>query len=405
MENLMDNKSEKKIYFFIYKYVDYIFLVLMGCLFFLFCVKSFYSEHGDMTLYLKPWYKILCKNHSLKEMYSIPNFNYTPIFSLMYYIESFIIGDGDKRAIFACKFPSMVCLMFTAIFSYLFVKKYYLKIKGGNNKSCLLVFFAILFNPSTLWNVCIWGQTDLIYVCFCIMALYFLYFINVPLAFLVLGIGFAFKMHAIFLLPVFICYAFEKRISLLNFSLFFIPYIISSIVVGLLGAPFEKAFFMFARPSHYFTAVSPNIGTLFGGVLFDNPNNAIYWYMIIMSFAIFLSIFYIFLKNKFSLNNLYFFVLFSFLSCVVAPYFLPGMHGRYFCLAETISIIFAFIAPKYLYVTVLVLFSSLPHYVWALTGNEVFPVKICSTIILLAIILLFRLVYKEKAKVQENEKK
>ena len=68
----------------------------------------------------------------------------------------------------------------------------------------VIPYGAVLFTPTVFINSGIWGQCDVIYSTFVILALYKLYHKKYLPAFILLGVGFAFKLQAVFVLPLFL---------------------------------------------------------------------------------------------------------------------------------------------------------------------------------------------------------
>lgn len=62
-------------------------------------------------------------------------------------------------------------------------------------------------------NLSVWGQCDSIYVTFVIWTIYFLYKEKYRKAFIFLGIAFAFKLQAVFIMPIVFYMYFTKKNS------------------------------------------------------------------------------------------------------------------------------------------------------------------------------------------------
>ncbi len=83
--------------------------------------------------------------------------------------------------------------------------------KKGINTVFNTVYTLVLFLPTVVVNSAYWGQCDSIYTYFAVMTLYYLYKDCPKRGFLMLGLGFAFKLQTVFILPFVICLYFAKR--------------------------------------------------------------------------------------------------------------------------------------------------------------------------------------------------
>lgn len=82
----------------------------------------------------------------------------------------------------------------------------------------MLVFALTTLLPQVVLNSSLWGQCDSVYGAFGVWAVYFLLHKKHAKAFLMLSIGFCFKLQIVFLLPLFvIVYFINKKFSILWF--------------------------------------------------------------------------------------------------------------------------------------------------------------------------------------------
>lgn len=94
------------------------------------------------------------------------------------------------------------------------------KIKGTKllTPQNLLAYSVLLLVPNTFLNSAFWGQCDFIYVTFLLLCTYFLVKENYPAAMIFYGIALAFKLQAIFFLPVLLIYYFASRkVNIMHF--------------------------------------------------------------------------------------------------------------------------------------------------------------------------------------------
>jgi len=77
---------------------------------------------------------------------------------------------------------------------------------------------GLLFIPIVIFNGALWKQCDAMYTCFIIIAIYYMIKDKYTTSFIFLGIAFAFKLQAIFVIPAFlIIYMVKKRFTIFQF--------------------------------------------------------------------------------------------------------------------------------------------------------------------------------------------
>ena len=77
------------------------------------------------------------------------------------------------------------------------------------------------------------------------------------------------------------------------------------------------------------------------------------------------------------------------------PFFLPSMHDRFFYAAEVFAIIFAFMKPKYFYIPVLIMLSSLSSYSGYLFNSNFFDLRYNSVLMFITFVILMFTFYRE----------
>lgn len=156
---------------------------------------------GDMQEFLLPWFNSMenvCVGGVAALEYQIGDYNvlYQIIIALITYI--------DCNPIFMYKCISILFDYTLAASTAWFV------LKITNNKifeiQFNIIYGAVLFLPTVLLNPSCWGQCDSIYTTFLILTLFFIYDEKYVRAFIMLGLGFAFKLQMIFIVPFIISY-------------------------------------------------------------------------------------------------------------------------------------------------------------------------------------------------------
>ena len=78
------------------------------------------------------------------------------------------------------------------------------------------------------------------------------------------------------------------------------------------------------------------------------------------------------------------------ISALAVPYFLPKMHERYFFVADLFSVIFAFYFPRYFFLPIVIISSSLLSYAPFMLGELFVSLKVQSLFLLAVLIFLLK---------------
>ncbi|WP_026488656.1 hypothetical protein [Butyrivibrio sp. XBB1001] len=118
---------------------------------------------------------------------------------------------------------SILCDCLCSLYVYRFLTIPALE-KYISKKRAALIAVCILYLPCMLLNGALWKQCDSVYTAFCVMFLYYMATEKYNKSIIAWTIGFAFKLQAIFLLPlVFLMYFIKKKFSFLTYL--WIPFI------------------------------------------------------------------------------------------------------------------------------------------------------------------------------------
>ena len=108
-------------------------------------------------------------------------------------------------------------------------------------------FFVTLFLPTVVLNGAYWGQRDSIYGAFAVWSVYFA-LKEKPLASVcMIALSFAFKLQAIFLMPVFLIFLFARRIKWWQLVFFPITYVLTALPAIALGRPAKSTLLLYFK--------------------------------------------------------------------------------------------------------------------------------------------------------------
>ncbi|EKQ51303.1 MULTISPECIES: hypothetical protein [unclassified Clostridium] len=373
--NIMDNK----IRYFIYDYAYLLFILLISICALIIRFDWWFLESHDYTKYLLPWCQYLENNGGflgLSSLQSDYNVSYLYILAAFTYLPLSYLSK--------IKIVSIIFDFACAIASSLLIKHF------TNNKNSKLIstitYSLVLFVPTVIANSSAWGQCDSIYVSFILFSLYFLLDENYKLSFLFYGISFAFKLQAIFILPLFIILYFNKKdFSIVNFLIVPIINFLIYIPAWLLGRPLNLLWnIYFIQTNEYKAAVLnfPNIyNFLPSNINIFNFSGLIFTISILGILLMFI------LFGKSKLTNLEIIKL-ALLLNLLTTYFLPSIHDRYTYLADILAVIYCIIKKEKFMVTLGLILISLNSYIFSLLGIIAIPMKIAASIQLILVYMI-----------------
>ena len=166
---------------------------------------------GDYVNFLEPWVEEIREKGgfaALKEPLGNYNIPYIIILILISYLKC--------EPLIPIKIVSIIFDFICAFATYKIVNKI------TNNKNTAMAFSVlVLWLPTVIMNGALWGQCDSIYGAFVLLAIYYLMENKNIKAFVMLGLAFAFKLQAVFILPLFVLLLFRNKD--IKWYYFFIP--------------------------------------------------------------------------------------------------------------------------------------------------------------------------------------
>jgi len=239
-------------------------------------------------------------------------------------------------------------------------------------------FLAILFAPVVIQNGAMWGQCDAIYTSFVVFAFYAYLKGRLSWAWILWGVGFAFKLQAIFFAP-FLVFAtlYHKRaflgplyalttLTLLSALPLFFGKSVMDIAGVYLGqtnpirtdwglAWFAPTAYQWVSNA-YFEYVR-QAGVLFGGAVALGG--------VALAFV-----------RKYSQHQV---LVIATLLLLAVPFFLPTIHERYMFTAEIFLMITAFVVPKFIWAAIgMQIVTTMSYLTYFTQGNENPPISFAT---------------------------
>lgn len=353
-----------------------IVVCLLAALFLRYSLIDFESD--DYKFHLSVWFDHIVNNgyfYSLKHRFS----DYTPAY-LYLLLLAFLSGIPK---IVAIKLISIIFDFVCAFFVYKIVR-----LKYSEGMKPVFAALLTLFAPTVVMNGSLWGQCDVIYTTGLLGCIYFVLTKRESYAFFAFGLALAFKLQAIFLMPLLLVLFVRKEVSW-KFFLFLIPLVYLAVITPawLVGRPLDELLLIYVEQAKF--------GNLLGGT---TPN--LYLWVPQAYYDIFLPAGIIWTGLlvcgivvtamrvvKITKEML---ILLATLSVTVLPYFLPKMHQRYFFAADVVSIVYAFYFPRHFYIPVVIGMSSFFAYFPYLFGSHHALLPYLAFALLAVIIILGR---------------
>lgn len=320
--------------------------------------------NDDIEACLVPWYYYIKINGLY---YQVGDYNYTYQFLI------WVMNRIGYEPIYMYKILSASFDLVLAIAASLVVRS--ISAEGEKRGNAAAAYCIVWMSPIVFLNSSAWGQCDAIYASFAMLGLYFLDKNKSSWAFLLLGAAFAFKLQAVFLLPVFLLAYYAKRnFSILN--ILFIPamMVALSLPTVIIGKRTVWGIFeVYFNQTNGYSSLALNYPSIWQ-VLCQPRNRDHYFTMkaaaICLAVVMVAAIILLWLKKKQTLEGGRLYEM-AFLLCYTCVMFLPAMHERYGYMYEVLALLLAIRRPKTIPLCVGLIYISLSTYGAFLFAKEI----------------------------------
>lgn len=349
---------------------------------------------NDYTDSIIPWFGSLSTNPGLTA-FQYPFSDYPPLY--LYFIK--ILTFLPVNSLYSVKTLSLLGDIFLAWLVYKIVGE----IRKDYSKEQLLLVFAVAFAiPTVLVNSSLWGQCDSLYSSFVLLTMYFIIRNRPAWAAWAFGIAIAFKLQAVFFLPILAAYLFTRKKGIAYIFIIPLVYVISILPAVFAGGSFFRYLFIYFHQIGEYSGLSLAAPTMYSFIssfhILPKVQSilSVGGILIGLAAAIFIvrKITRLTYENRLTSDDVIFYSLF----CVVLiPFVLPHMHERYFYLADVISTTFALIHPRRWYIPALIVTASFFSYMPFLALREPFFAKfifneaVWGTIMFLVLVILAKI--------------
>lgn len=297
-------------------------------------------ETQDYVTFLSEWMKQIREVGWLKS-WGVEISNYAPSYMYLMSLVSLITKD----TLIGLKWLSYVFDFVLAFVVFLIALH-----ETGSVKKSMLGFTMALFSPAVLIDSGIYCQCDMIYSTFILLGLYFFCKDQSRSCMICMGVSFAFKLQAVFILPfLVIMWLKKKTVKLYDFLWFPAVYIVSIIPSALCGRNFWELLTFYTKQADYYpwgTLNYPNIYVFFDETMWSmHFTDEICAVGLIVTMILLGALAYYLYLNKINMDSELTFSIALF-SVFTVVYFLPHMHDRYGFLVDILAIVVACINPK-----------------------------------------------------------
>lgn len=325
------------------------------CLCLRLCLFDYISP--DYVSFLSQWTETM-RSMTIQEVLATPIGDYNmPYLYLLLLISRIPVYD-------------LYCIKLLSVLADLFLAMAIVKLAGlvtRRSGFLLAAFFGGLLAPTVFLNSAYWAQCDGIYVAFALWGLYFGLKSRPILSMILFAVSFAFKLQAIFILPIIVFFLVKGNIKPKHLLFFPGAFLIIMLPALLAGRSFSDTFGIYVDQTGaypYLSLNAPTFWSLIPNDFFSNLDPA----PILFAGIITLLLLYAFLKRYRQLGTGDLISL-SLIFSMAIPWLLPKMHERYFYLAEMLSIVYAVQYPRRLPVAIILLGGGFLAYCSYLFGD------------------------------------
>lgn len=356
------------------------FVVAVIVLFVLNCAVRYCGRHyvsGDASSFLLPWFDDIKPQGLASLSHQVGDYNivYQTLIALMTYV--------PINSLYSYKIVSIIFDFVLAIAAGLFVAS--LKGDQANFRLPAVVALVSVSIPTVWLNSAFWAQCDAIYTAFVVLCLFDLWNGRIRRSFCWLGVAFAFKLQAIFILPfLLVMYFCSRRFSIANLLytllVFYIMCLPGVIARRNVLAPFE----LYASQTGTYKWMAGSLPSFW--FLFGANYQALHQASLVVTVALLVGILAVCMYFEADLAKPFEFVAVALWTTWVVLFFLPSMHERYGYLLTMLAVILSFVDWHALPLSVFFCTSDLLTYGHVLFGV---PLTVAGYMVLSAVDLVF----------------
>lgn len=334
-------------------------------------------ESGDYIAFLSPWTQFFRDNGGFAAL-RYPIGNYNPPY--LYFLALFSYFDIPELYLI-----KLLSILFDVLFAWACMKL--LGLYTDSKARLLGVFFAVLYLPTVVLNSAYWGQCDSIYAFFGILALYLGLSGKGAGAMVSLASCLAFKLQAVFVIPVFFILLLAKKIKWRQLLIFPAAYAVFMLPAVIAGRPFwETMTLYFSQAETVGSAMNYNAPSLTSMLQWGEDVGIWPELLIAAAFCLVFAAYIIAAVKRKELDDTVI-LGFALLLAMGIPYLLPHMHDRYFYIPGVLALVLAFRDWRFFPVPLLAELASLHCYYAYLSLHYLVAPRVGGVLMLIALLL------------------
>ena len=297
----------------------------------------FAVETSDYTDFLRPWTDWFRAHGHLAGLggkvgnYNVPYLVFLALFSCW-----------DVPELYLIKLTSTVFDLLLA----LTLCRLVLHITGSQKRGAAALVLSLAL-PTAFINTSVWGQCDSIYVSLALLGLYLCMADKPAAGMAALGFSFAFKLQAIFLIPVFFALLLTRKLKLRHLPVFPAAYILAVSPAIIAGKPFRDVMlFYVSSASTVGSGLNYNSPSIYSLPRFyamaDTDKAAQIGILLAAALCAVFAAVCLLRRKRIDDRSVLFAALL--LTCGI-PLFLPHMHDRYFYFVDVLTLAVACVVP------------------------------------------------------------
>jgi Gpi18-like mannosyltransferase len=229
---------------------------------------------------------------------------------------------------------------------------------------------AVLLLPTVFLNSAVWGQCASIYAAFAVAGVYYLIVRRPWLACFLFGVAFSFKLQTIFVFPLLLAAVAMRYIPWRSLVAIPAAYVALAIPAALLGHSLRDLFLVYVDQAnsntYLLTFNAPTVYQLIRPAT-GAPTLSTVGTIFAAAIALLPVLLAVRSGQQLTADRV---VVLGLISVLTTVFFLPGMHERYFYLADVLSLVAMFLIPRLWPVPLLMQFASGFAYVPFLFGRQ-----------------------------------
>jgi len=322
---------------------------------------------SDYTYFVRVWFATLAHHPGLTA-FRKPFSDYAPTYLYLLKILTFFrVPSLDSIKTLSALFDLAVALIGSLIIGTTNTFK--------RRKDVRFIGAVILFSlPTVIMNSSLWGQSDAVYASGVLFSLWAILVDSPVLAALAFGFAISVKVQAIFFAPVLVGYLLRRRTT---WKYLFVPpgiFLLSVIPAWLSGGNLGYWLFIYLKEAGEYPYLSVSAQSIFAFAqplgLSAHTTSILFWTG--MSAAAIVALVIVYMVAKMRVLSRVLVMRLTLASTLILPYLLPRMHERYFYLADVISTVYAFFAPRRAFIPVFVVVASTLAYMPFLSSQVAF---------------------------------